>query len=267
MFDEPGTSTALIIIASTALIWLAPELGVLSASRVRLQKQFELPIKARKCGRFAKFKVLVIAFTVSPSASSPFALALASLALSCSTASNESPQSDPTSEVRQSASPVVPVSPREGALARAKSAVGYSYWWGRAKWLPEAATDATRGSCVGDCPSCTHTGDYGADCSGFVAKVWQVPPSNTDISVDSHPFATFHFVRDSALWSTIAPTEIRSGDAMVQYDGASGHIFIYESHDAWGSVYAYECKGCAFGCVYNLRTVTSAFHAIRRAGW
>jgi hypothetical protein len=32
-------------------------------------------------------------------------------------------------------------------------------------------------------------------------------------------------------------------------------------------MYAYECKGCADGCVYDLRTASSAYHAIRRTGY
>ena len=29
---------------------------------------------------------------------------------------------------------------------------------------------------------------------------------------------------------------------------------------------ACECKGCSYGCVYDLRTASSAHHGIRRAG-
>src|SRR5262252_6650349 len=47
-------------------------------------------------------------------------------------------------------------------FARAKLGVGYSYYWGHGSWR----SDMTQlGSCVGSCPSCTHTGQYGADCS------------------------------------------------------------------------------------------------------
>jgi hypothetical protein len=32
-------------------------------------------------------------------------------------------------------------------------------------------------------------------------------------------------------------------------------------------MYAYECKGCAAGCVKGYRTATSAYHGIRRSGY
>src|SRR5262249_39357532 len=48
----------------------------------------------------------------------------------------------------------------------------YSYWWGHGRWRTDGKY---QGSCSGSCPSCTHYGSYGADCSGFVAKTWQVP--------------------------------------------------------------------------------------------
>src|SRR5258706_15050843 len=55
-------------------------------------------------------------------------------------------------------------------FARAAAAVGFSYEWGGGCWDP---TTTTYGSCMGNCPTCTHTGQWGADCSGFIAKVWQ----------------------------------------------------------------------------------------------
>ena len=57
-------------------------------------------------------------------------------------------------------------------FARAKLGVGYSYYWGHGSWRDDGTIP---GSCSGSCPSCSHTGQYGADCSGFIAKVWQVP--------------------------------------------------------------------------------------------
>ena len=44
-------------------------------------------------------------------------------------------------------------------------------------------------------------------------------------------------------------------------------MFVYGSGDGWGSIYAYECKGCAYGYVGGYRTATSAYHGIRRSGF
>lgn len=156
---------------------------------------------------------------------------------------------------------------RTNAITRAKEGVGFSYWWGHGRWRPEGPTSTTKGTCSGSCPSCTHGGSYGADCSGFAAKVWNVPSSNSDITVDSHPYSTVDFNGSSSLWSTVSRSNLQSADALVYNSNGAGHIVIYSSGDGWGSFYAYECKGCSYGCVYNLRTATSAYKGIRKAGW
>ena len=156
---------------------------------------------------------------------------------------------------------------REQAIARAKSGKGFSYWWGHGRFRNDGPTSSTKGSCSGSCPSCSHSGSYGGDCSGYAAKVWQVPASNDTLSVDSHPYGTIHFNDDSSLWNTVARANLKKADAMVYNQNGAGHIFIYDSGDGWGSMYAYECKGCSYGCVSGLRTASSSYHGIRRAGY
>ncbi|MCS6900851.1 MAG: SH3 domain-containing protein [Myxococcales bacterium] len=158
-------------------------------------------------------------------------------------------------------------SARDQAIQRAKSGVGFSYWWGHGRWRPEGPTASTKGSCSGSCPNCSHSGQYGADCSGYVAKIWQVPSTNTDLTKDSHPYSTADFVKDSSQWSTISRSSLAKGDAMVYNTNGSGHIILFSSGDGWGSLNAYECKGCSAGCVYNTRTASSSYKAIRRKGW
>ncbi len=155
----------------------------------------------------------------------------------------------------------------DAAITRAKSGVGFSYWWGHARWLPSGPTSSSRGSCHGSCPSCSHNGSYGADCSGYVAKIWQVPSSNTSLTVDSHPYSTATFVGSSSQWSTVSRSSLKKADALVYNSGGAGHIILYESGNGWGSLWAYECKGCSAGCVRNLRTASSAYKGIRRTGY
>ena len=159
------------------------------------------------------------------------------------------------------------VDPHQEAIDRAKSGVGFSYWWGHGAFLPQGPDADNAGSCSGSCPDCTHDGEYGGDCSGFVAKVWVVPATNDDLSVDDHPYSTFDFVEDSSEWTTIDQATLQAADAMVYNNGSAGHIFIYDHGDPWGSMYAYECKGCSYGCTAGLRTASSAYHAIRRTGF
>jgi uncharacterized protein YraI len=155
----------------------------------------------------------------------------------------------------------------EAAIARAKSGTGFSYWWGHGRLRTEGPTAANKGSCSGSCPNCSHSGSYGADCSGYVAKVWEVPASNDDITVDSHPYSTSNFNDDTGLWKTVARDNLKAADALVYRSGSSGHILLYSNGDGWGSMYSYECKGCSYGCVAGLRTVANSYHAIRREGY
>jgi hypothetical protein len=142
----------------------------------------------------------------------------------------------------------------------AKSGVGYSYYWGHGSWR----TDGTQhGSCSGSCPSCSHSGAYGADCSGFAAKVWQVP-SPSPVSTNSHPYSTYNFRNETTHWTRVSRDNARQADCLVYNSSGAGHIVVYESGDAWGSFWAYECKGCSYGCVRNLRTASSSYIGIRR---
>ncbi len=151
------------------------------------------------------------------------------------------------------------------AIARAQAAVGFSYYWGGGAWLASGPTASTKGSCSGSCPSCSHSGSYGADCSGMVAKAWYF---GADLATNSHPYATSSFVSDvSGHWSTVSRSSLKRGDAMVYNSGGAGHIVLWESGDGWGSSTVYECKGCAYGCVHDTRTFSSSYHGIRRAGF
>ncbi len=145
-------------------------------------------------------------------------------------------------------------------ISWAQTGIGYSYWWGNGRWR----TDRTQvGSCSGSCPRCRHTGSYGADCSGFVAKVWRVPTS-TPVTTNSHPYSTYHFYNQSTHWNRVNRSTAKQADAMVYRSRSGGHIFLYDRSDPWGTMWSYECKACRSGCVHNLRTASSAYVAIRR---
>jgi cell wall-associated NlpC family hydrolase len=156
-----------------------------------------------------------------------------------------------------------PPSP-DNAIARASASVGFSYFWGGGSWSGSGATSSNKGSCSGNCPS--HSGKYGADCSGMVGKAWQF--GNTALEVNSHPYSTVNFVNDVAgKWSTISRGALKRGDAMVYNSNGAGHIVLWEKGDGWGTSTVYECRGCSYGCVHNARAMSSAYKAIRRAGF
>jgi len=156
---------------------------------------------------------------------------------------------------------------RADAIARAKHGMGFSYWWGHGRFLDTGSTSANKGTCSGSCPSCTHGGSYGGDCSGLVGKVWQVSGADGGINGDPHPYSTASFVSDTSQWKTVSRGALKPADAMVYNSSGEGHIFLYSSGDGFGSMYAYECKGCSYGCVYDLRTASSSYHGIARSGY
>jgi hypothetical protein len=154
---------------------------------------------------------------------------------------------------------------------RARAGVGFAYWWGHGRWLASGPTSSTRSACYGSCPSCSHGGSYGADCSGFVGKTWIVPGSNSDLSHDYHPYSTWNFYNTpgGGQWRTVSRSSARHGDAFVYNSGSEGHIFLFDHGDAWGSLYAYEAPGCASGggrIRHGIRTASSVYHVIRRQG-
>ncbi len=148
-------------------------------------------------------------------------------------------------------------------FTRAKGGVGYSYYWGHGSW---AAPGGAAGTCSGSCPSCSHTGQYGADCSGFVAKCWQVP-SPSPITTDLHPYSTYDFVNSTPHWSKIDRKTLKPADALTYNTNGAGHIMLFESGtDPFGSIWTYEARGCSTGIVHNLRTAGTQYIAIRREG-
>ncbi len=154
-----------------------------------------------------------------------------------------------------------PMTPDE-IVELAEYGVGYSYYWGHGSWRTDGASP---GSCSGSCPSCTHSGSYGADCSGFVAKVWQVPGPSA-LTTNSHPYSTYNFRYESQHWSQVSRSNAKTADAMVYRNDANtgGHIVLYDHGDPWGQAWTWEARGCSYGIVHNLRTIGSSYVAIRR---
>lgn len=175
--------------------------------------------------------------------------------------STTTPAPKPPASVDPNGAPSV-----DNAIARGRLSKGFSYYWGGGAWTLGGATASNKGSCRGSCPSCTHSGKYGADCSGMVAKAWQFGTKALD--VNSHPYGTVHFVKDVAgKWRTVSRGAVKRADALVYNSGGAGHIVLWEKGDGWGSSTVYECRGCSYGCVYNTRSFGSQYKAIRRAGF
>ena len=149
------------------------------------------------------------------------------------------------------------------AIDRARSGVGFSYHWGGGCWDPSSSH---HGACYGNCPNCSHSGTWGADCSGYVAKIWQVPGPSA-LTACTHPYSTYNFRYTTAHWRPVARSNAHRGDALVHHESGSGHIFLFESGDGWGWMRAYEAKGCSYGIQHDTRMAASNYIAIRRTGY
>ena len=150
---------------------------------------------------------------------------------------------------------------RDGIINAAKAFVGYSYWWGGARFK-------VGGKDYGKCHSPTysgHSGSYGGDCSGFAGKAWQLPNA-MPFDKNLHPYSTYHFKNQSNYWTSISRGSTKRADALVYNSGGSGHIVIFEKGDAWGQAWTYEARGCSYGVVHNLRSMSSSYVARQRKG-
>ena len=142
-------------------------------------------------------------------------------------------------------------------LSIGEAAVGFSYYYGGGNF----AEAANPGTCTGTCPSCSHSGSYGADCSGFVAKAWLLPAA-LPMDSNKHPYTSTNFTAATANWSIVSRSSLQAGDALAM----SGHVLMYEKDDPWGSFWAFEARGCSYGVVHNIRTAGSSFVGVRRSG-
>lgn len=163
-------------------------------------------------------------------------------------------------------------------LSRGSSGVGYSYWWGGGAWDP--GQNDWLGSCSGSCGACSHGPsrarngrrergpEFGADCSGFVAKAWRVPDSNDSFTRNSHPYSTSDFnVDHRGMWTSVSDADTRAGDARVRRSGGSGHIYLVSSVSGRGGLNTMEAVGCRPGIVRQTRnTADAGYKTIRRAG-
>lgn len=146
-------------------------------------------------------------------------------------------------------------------MARVQPIHGYSYWWGGSQW----GCGIAAGWCSGSCPSCSHGGGGGADCSGLVSHAWHVPPSaSASTCTNYHPYSSTMFMDQRTYWTQVSRSDLRKADAISKY----GHIFMRVSGDGWGTMEVYECGGCSTGCAHRYRSATSEYIALRRnTGW
>ncbi len=162
-----------------------------------------------------------------------------------------------------------PTEPASSIVCRGKSAVGFSYAWGGECWCGANCTPDLVGCGAGQCtptsatgcPDCTHTGAYGADCSGFVSKAWQVPDPYAVDACDVPRFVASSFTSSDQYWNVVPMNSLQPADAVA----SSTHvILVIGAVDAYGNNEVIEAKGCAYGIVQHSRTFASTYSGARR---
>jgi hypothetical protein len=200
-----------------------------------------------------------------------FALSLTLVA--CSAAPSSPEDTSSTSQADSIELPPIEIGGSDfwaGVWARAESVKGFSYKWGGDQWDSAGVTASNAGKCItsdpNGCPNCTHQGDWGADCSGFLQKAWGVPEGNIDTKLHNYNYNAPAFAVDRAgTWSTVPIEYSIPGDALVN----TSHVMLLSDGDPttndWTTI---ECVGCAWGCkavVHHAPANASKWHVIRRA--
>ena len=126
----------------------------------------------------------------------------------------------------------IPTMTRSEIVARAESALGLMYKWGRESWVPNLGTGV------------------GTDCSGLTLKCWEVPRTMLYQEEDGENatirprYTSYEFYKCSGPWSALSSRSLlKEGDILAYSNGSSGHVVIYAGGDAWNSPVVYEAPG------------------------
>jgi cell wall-associated NlpC family hydrolase len=134
--------------------------------------------------------------------------------------------------VMSAAQAAIPTMTRSEIIARAESAIGLTYAWGKESWIPNAGYGS------------------GTDCSGLTLKSWEVPRTMLYQEEDavnasiSPRYTSYEFYNCLGPWYALASrSSLVEGDILVYNSGGSGHVVIYAGGDAWNSPIIYEAPG------------------------
>jgi len=147
----------------------------------------------------------------------------------------------------------IPYMTRSEIIARAESAIGLTYSWGRESWVPNAGSGT------------------GTDCSGLVLKCWEVPRTalyqeeDPDNSTISPRYTSYDFYNClGPCYELGSRSYLKEGDILAYNNGTSGHVVIYAGGDAWNSPIIYEAPGTGLPIRRISRYLGSEFEPRRR---
>lgn len=163
-----------------------------------------------------------------------------------------------------------PEEPAEAIVCRGTSGEGFSYEWGGECWCPNGCdpdlVSCAPGVCTPNpgstgCPDCSHSGTYGADCSGFVSKAWQVPDPVALNACDVTRYVADSFTSSHTYWNAVPMNSLQPADAVA----TSTHVILVIGYeDAFGEHEVVEAAGCNYGIIRHSRTFSSAYSGARR---
>lgn len=167
--------------------------------------------------------------------------------ISCgSQSSNEEPD-EPEGSDLASLIGKIPSLTRSEIVSFGSTGIGSPYVWGGNRWDPENRTWE------------------GADCSGYIGKIWSIPEKTSPRQKPTGRYTTREFYNDRSLWKEIRLADIKSGDALVMRNGDSGHIVLFAETTSEGNYLIMEAKGRQYGIVKGKKkTLPKGYIAIRR---
>src|SRR5262249_15155492 len=94
---------------------------------------------------------------------------------------------------------------RDAILSNATTVVGFRHWWGGRQGRPGSRDKGKCGPWSGHRRwlECNRYGSWGADCSGFAGKAWQVP-SPIALTTASHPYVASNWTHSATYWTVIS---------------------------------------------------------------
>lgn len=153
-----------------------------------------------------------------------------------------------------SAQAAIPTMTRAEIIARAETALGLTYKWGKESWIPNAGSGA------------------GTDCSGLTLKCWEAPRTMLYQEEDgvnatiSPRYTTKEFYNcNGPFYALSSRSQLKEGDILVYNSGGSGHVVIYACGDAWNSPIVYEAPGTGLTIRRAARYLDSSYQPRRRS--
>jgi len=79
-----------------------------------------------------------------------------------------------------------------------------------------------------------------------------------------HPYSTYNFTHQTTHWTHVEKSARQPGDIFTYHTNGAGHVGVYSGTDSWGHTKVYHAKGCAYGILYETKTISSVYKYARR---